>query len=258
MRMQIRSPLFYSGQSSPNSDTTENLTSPEKTSNGPFDQLHAFNYMGKPMTKITPLTLMALLGGLTGIISALLPGAPAEIPNALKIIAQLFLLDPVRAPIHPGLLFGLVVGAGAWWVGERRVWALGLTFLITVFAWSAAVNTAHSVYEIKGEGVIFGVTVRSSNPAFEPIIILLSGFVAGVVGAAMTVIGCALVLPSLRSVGAVSVTAIVGGIAGLLLYPVLDKWNETPSIIALFAVWQASVGACIGWWMTGRPANVPA
>lgn len=201
---------------------------------------------------------MALLGGLSGTISAFLPTAPEAIPNALKIISQPFLLDPVRSPVHPGLLFGLVVGAGAWCAGERRSWSLGLMFLITVFAWSAAVNTAYSIYEIKGERTIFGVAVSWSNPAFVPMITLLSGFVAGVVGAAMTVIGCSLVIPSLRSVVAVGVTAIVGGIAGLLLYPVLEEWNETTSLIALFAVWQASVGASIGWWITGRSGNVPA
>ena len=79
-----------------------------------------------------------------------------------------------------------------------------------------------------------------------------------VVGAAMTMIGCSLVIPSLRSVAAVGATAIVGGIAGLLLYPVLEEWNESTSLIALFAVWQASVGACIGWWITVRPGAVPA
>jgi hypothetical protein len=201
---------------------------------------------------------MAILGGLTGIISALLPGAAESVPNALKIISQSFLLDPVRSPIHPGLLFGLVVGAGVWWAGERRAWALGLAFLITVFAWSAAVNTAYSIYEIKDERVIFGVAVNSSSGAVTPVIKLLSGFVAGVVGAAMTVIGCSLAIPSLRSVVAVGATAIVGGIAGLLLYPVLEEWNETASLIALFAVWQASVGASLGWWITVRPAAVPA
>lgn len=204
------------------------------------------------MVRINIVVLMAVLGGLAGVISAVMPDPVA---NILQPVSPFFLLDD--ASVHPGLLFGLVIALGVWWEGERRAWIVGLMVLIIMFAWSAGLNTAFWVYEIKDVQVFFGKAAYGStvNEATATIK-LLAGLLGGIVGAAVTVLGCALVIPSLREITPVGLTILVGGLAGLLLYPFLDGWNETLSLLLLFAIWQASVGACLGRWLSSRPRNL--
>jgi uncharacterized membrane protein YcfT len=188
---------------------------------------------------------MALLGALTGVISAVVPDSVA---NAVQPVSSLFFLTDSSA--HPGLFYGPVVSLGVWWAGERRAWVIISVFLITVLAWSAALNTALWVYDIKDERVLLGqASAGKAGLDATPAVKLLTGFVAGIVGATVLVLGCALVIPVLRRAAPILLTIVVGGLAGLLLYPFLSDWPQTLSLAILLSVWQASVGACLGHWL---------
>ncbi len=201
--------------------------------------------------RLTTTTFMALLGALTGVISALVPDAVA---NALQPVSSLFFLKNSSA--HPGLIFGPVISLGVWWAGERRGWVMILVFLITVLAWSAALNTAFWVYDIKDERFLFGrVSAGTASTDVTPVIKLLTGVVAGIVGATTLVLGYALAIPSFRRVPPILTTIVVGGLAGLLLYPFISGWHQTSSLAILLAGWQASVGACLGHWLRGHRDN---
>ncbi len=195
------------------------------------------------------ITLMAGLGGLAGLISAVVPD---RLANLLKPVSPMFLLDDVS--VHPGFLFGLVIALGVWWVGERRAWVIGLMVVTTMFAWSAALNTAFWIYEIKDVRVLFSaMPALPSSAEATAVTIFLTGFLAGIVGAAVMVFSCALVVPSLRGVVPIGLTILVGGVCGLLLYPflggwpLLEGWDDAHSLIVLFPIWQASIAACLGW-----------
>ena len=140
-------------------------------------QIHHFlQAIGNPVKRITTAKLMGLLGGLTGILSAVVSDS---VPKALQPVLN-------DSSAHPGLLFGLVVGLGVWWAGERRAWAIALAFLVTVLAWSASFHTALWIYEFKNERALFGLGAVGSSVGEATIVIkLLAGFLAGTVGAAL-------------------------------------------------------------------------
>jgi hypothetical protein len=195
--------------------------------------------------RLKTTTVIALLGALTGVLSALVPESVA---NALQPVSSLFFLADSSA--HPGLIYAPVISLGVWLAGERRAWVIIFAFLITVLAWSAALNTAFWVYEIKDERVLFGQAIaRTAGSDATPVIKLLTGFFAGIIGAATLVIGCAMAIPSLRDATPILTTIVVGGSAGILLYPFLSGWHQASSLAVLLAVWQASVAACIFHWL---------
>jgi hypothetical protein len=170
---------------------------------------------------------------------------PESFPNAIQPLSTLFFLDGSSA--HPGLLFGFVVGLGVWWAGKGSVWVIGSVFLVTVLAWSAAMNAAFWIYEFKDERALFGVIEDGSSITEATAVMkLLTGFVAGLVGAAVMAIGCALFIPCLRGITPIGSTVLVGGLAGLLLYPFLEGWDDTLALLVLLSVWQTSVGAALG------------
>ena len=188
---------------------------------------------------------MALAGSITGVISALLPD---NVAGVFAPLSALFLLD--GSSVHPGMLFGLGMAWAFWRSGETRAWALGVVVLTVCIAWSAALNTAFAVYDIKDIRTLFdtGITTEPSADATTAIK-LLTGLFAGTVGAAIMALGCAIVAPAMRNTVAIGTTIALGATGGLLVYPFLTGWNDTLSLLILFAVWQAAVGASIGSWI---------
>ncbi len=200
--------------------------------------------------RMTTAQLMALLGGVTGIVSAIIGD---DVASALKPLSDLFFVGD--SSIHPGLLFGLVIGLGLWRAGERRPWAIALAFLATLLAWSAAVNTALWIFERKEVGALIGARPAGSATRDATLTIqLLAGLVAGIVGAAITVFGLAIANASLRQPAPAVRTIAIGAVAGLLLYPLLAGWDETLSLALLFTVWQAGVGGSLGAAIDGDRA----
>lgn len=195
---------------------------------------------------MTTTRLLVILGVITGVISAM---TPDSVSHVLRPVSVLFLLGD--APIHPGLFFAPVIGLAVWWAGEKRIWVVGLMVLVTVFSWSAAVSTAYWVFENEDlKNLIHSNIEGTPVTGATSVIWLITGFLAGVVGAAIMVCGSAFVFPSFRGFVPIATTTIMGGLTGLLIYPFLAGWNETVSLVILFSVWQASVGACLGRWLT--------
>lgn len=194
---------------------------------------------------LTIIAVMAFAGLVSGAASAIFPESFAK---ALNPVSKLFMLN--GSAVHPGLFYGSAIALVLGWLGERRIWALAFTVLVVSVAWSAAVNTAIKVYDIKDLRALYDATVpRSAGSDATAAVKLLTGFVAGIVGAFVTVVSLAIPVPALRNGMAWSATTLVGGVAGLLIYPFLAGWNGTAALILLFTVWQASVGASIGIWL---------
>ena len=77
--------------------------------------------------------------------------------------------------------------------------------------------------------------------------IYLGGLVAGAIGAAGTMLGGAITLPSLRRLPDWLLILGVGAAAGLLIGPEPDN-----NLMLLFIVWQAVVAGCFGYALTRR------
>ncbi len=159
------------------------------------------------------------LAGL-GVLSGLLSGLVGPAVEHIKVLG---------VPVYPGPMFGLVIAFGVYRWGKASWWAAVLALVVTVGAWIAAVRGFHIVTD--------NVTRN----------IYLGGLVVGAIGAAGTMLGGAITLPSLRRLPDWLLTVGVGAVAGLLVGSEPDN-----NLLLLFLVWQAAVAGCIGYALTRR------
>jgi hypothetical protein len=176
---------------------------------------------------------MAALGLGSGILSAAV-GFEARI-DVLDVPGRFFFLSAEMMPI--GLFFAAVIafGIAAW---EQPAWAPPVTFVITMYAWSAAIQTAIWMHRIGGGDA------THTGP-------LLAGFFAGLVGAALTHLAAALFARDLRDSSHVLRTCLVGAVVGLLFY--LGSRSIIDARI-LFVAWQPAVAYCIGLGLARKAA----
>ncbi len=132
-------------------------------------------------------------------------------------------------PVYPGPLFGLVIAFGLYRWGKASWWAAVLALVVTLGAWIVAVRGFH---------IVTDNAVRN---------VYLGGLVAGAIGAAGTMLGGAITLPTLRRLPDWLLTLGVGAAAGLLVGPEPDN-----NLLLLFLVWQAAVAGCFGYALTRR------
>ena len=180
-----------------------------------------------------PAPTLAALGLLSGILSAIV-GFEVRI-DVLDWPGTLFFLSAEMMPI--GLLFAAVMAfaIAAW---HTPAWAPIITFAGTLYAWSAAIQTALFMHRIGG---------GDSSHAGP----LLGGVCAGLVGAALTQLSVALFAPELRDLSQATRTALVGALAGILFY--FGSRNLIDARI-LFLVWQPAVAYSIGLGLAAKPA----
>ena len=169
-----------------------------------------------------PAAAMSVLGLLSGFLSA--GWGQTYYLEALQPLAIVFLLAPGALPI--GFFYGAAMGVGmAVWA--RKPWAAIIVLVTTMYAWSAAVHTA----------------VRLQRNSDEDAYLVVASLCAGAVGAGLTDLGCSLFSAELRRPWRISLTCVVGAIAGLLFYmgerKILDER-------LLYLVWQPAVAFCIG------------
>jgi len=169
-----------------------------------------------------PALIMVGLGLVSGLLSATL-GYDLEL-DWLRPVGAVFFLDAGPVPI--GLLYGAAVALGVWMV-TGSAWALPVLPVVTLYAWSAAIQVA----------------IRLQRSADDDPHLLAASLAAGAVGAGITHAGCAILAPQLRRPARIAVTCIVGALAGLLLYMGQRKWIDER---VLFIVWQPAVALCIG------------
>jgi hypothetical protein len=180
-----------------------------------------------------PADTLAALGLVSGTLSALL--GQAFILEPLRPLARLFLLEPAVLPI--GFFYGAALALGiAMWL--RRPWALLVVPVTTMYAWSAAIHTAVRLQE---------------NAGGDPRLVAAS-LSGGAVGAGLTHLGCALLVPGLRRPWwRFALTCAVGAAVGMLFYLGERRYIDER---VLYFVWQPAVAFCIGLGLPrGRQAQ---
>jgi hypothetical protein len=175
-----------------------------------------------------PAALLAVLGAMSGAMSALVPGFAVEgMPSSLGLFM-----------VMAGVWFGLVVALGAWRFAGASVAAAIAVLMSTWIAWEIAVNLAMQIAEYS-----LKISALPDTPRYY-----LAGFVAGAAGSLLTWAGAAWFCPALRHGMAAACVATAGALLGLLL-----PWSmsgDYPAI--LFIPWQAGVAAMLGHFLAGR------
>jgi hypothetical protein len=170
-----------------------------------------------------PADSMGALGLVSGILSALW-GQTFEL-ELLKPLAAVFFLDAGALPI--GFFYGAAMGLGiALWT--RKPWAVPVVTVTTMYAWSAAIHTA----------------IRLQRNTGDDAHLVAASLGAGVVGAGLTHLGCAMFAADLRRPWwRLTLTCAVGAMFGMFFYlgerKILDER-------LLFFVWQPAVAFAIG------------
>jgi hypothetical protein len=180
-----------------------------------------------------PAPALAALGLLSGALSAAV-GFELRI-DLLDWPGTLFFLSAEMMPI--GLLFAAAL---AFAIAQRQgpLWAPTISFIGTLYAWSAAIQTALFMHKLGGGDA------SHAGP-------LLAGVFAGLVGAALTHLSMALAAPELRALGKAARTCAVGAVAGVLFY--FGSRNIIDARI-LFLVWQPAVAYALGLGLARDPA----
>src|SRR5262245_17479082 len=142
----------------------------------------------------------------------------------LKPVAVIFFLDAGPVPI--GFFFGAAIALGVW-MATGKGWALPVVPVVTMYAWSAAIQVA----------------IRLQRTADDDPHLIAASLAAGALGAGITQLGGAIFAPVLRRPASFALTCLVGALAGLLFYMGQRKWVDER---LLFLVWQPAVAFCIG------------
>jgi hypothetical protein len=169
-----------------------------------------------------PDLAFAALGVLSGLLSA---AVGIERPLAwLRPVAAIFFLDPGALPI--GAVYGAAIAVGLWAVtGNRQtLWVLPP---VVIYAWSAAIQAG----------------IRLQRTADDDPHLIAASLLSGLVGAAITHVGCGYFVPELRRPARLAITCATGAAAGMLLYL---AQRQVTDIRLLFIVWQPAVAYCIG------------
>jgi hypothetical protein len=179
----------------------------------------------------------ALVGGLLGIVSALLSSYP-ETPDYLVFL---------NTPLPPAFWFGLVLCESVAIWESSTLFDLLAIMLTSFIAWAAAVQAAVHIHD----------AINSQVPTEMNYLFAICGVAGGLVGSTIVVFGLCLLSRSFRTSGGWARTILFGTVAGLLL-----EFDDGPSehglpihigsIVPLFLVWQASVAASIAYSL-GKP-----
>ena len=156
------------------------------------------------------------------------------------------------APLLPGIYFGLVIWIGVFLWEKKSAAAFVIIVVGVVIAWILAWRTGIAVHDFLNE-------IRTGNPAAGtdrklPYIFMIAGFVAGLVGAFVTVIVTSIACPDFREPTDWLRTIAIGAVAGMLLH-----FGDTPngSVLPLFVVWQAAVAASVAYGLVIPPPRKP-
>ncbi len=176
----------------------------------------------------SPTATLAGLGLVSGLLSAAWGTQTYMGAYYLEPLARVFALVPDLLPI--GVLFGGALALGVWWFSGRLL-AVPFVVVVTLYAWSAAVQVA----------------IRTQRHADDDPHLLAASLGAGAIGAGITHFGCAMFASGLRRPARVLITIVIGALAGLLLYASQRKYVGESW---LYMIWQPAVAAAIGAGMT--------
>lgn len=176
----------------------------------------------------SPPVTLAGLGLVSGLLSAAWGTQTYMGAYYLEPVAKVFALVPDLLPV--GVLFGGAMALGVWWFSGRLL-CLPVVVVVTIYAWSAAVQVA----------------IRTQRHVDDDPHLLAASLGAGAVGAGITHLGCAIFASGLRRPARVLVTIAIGALAGLLLYASQRKYVGESW---LYMIWQPAVAAAIGAGMS--------
>lgn len=186
------------------------------------------------------ITMMTVMGALTGLISSL----PSPLPE-IRLDEGGLILNAEGVPLHAGVAFGVGIGLCMWvWVTRDPGRCL-LVMALLLIGWLAAVNTANDVFQALVGSNLFG-TAEGAKANRETMGLLLGGLSGGAVGAGLTAFGTGIVAEPVRSPKNWILIVVVGTALGVLLYPAADL----NALLVLFVPWQALVAAAIAFGLT--------
>ena len=177
-----------------------------------------------------PASILAALGAASGLLGTFALGfgiGEAPRPGIYMILA--------------GLWFALVTGYGVLTWGGRSWRAAAIAFAGTCIAWQAAVNLALQLDS--------NWLKESAIPVSQRM--LVSGFLAGALGAFLTWAATAYAVPRLRCMTNAVAIAVAGAVLGLLL-PLTNTYDN-PAVLLL--PWQAGVAAMFGFVLSRWPGS---
>ncbi len=179
----------------------------------------------------------ALIGGLLGVISALL-SSYVEAPDYLVFF---------HTPLPPAFWFGIALCTSIAIWHSSTAFALCATMLTSFIAWAAAVQAALHIHD----------AINSQFPTGTNYLSAIYGVVGGFVGSTIVVFGLSMISRGFRASGGWARSILFGTVAGLFL-----EFDDGPlanglpihigSILPLFLVWQTSVAASIAYSL-GKP-----
>lgn len=183
----------------------------------------------------TPAAILTALGLFSGLLSAAWGAQTYIRADYLERIANIFALVPELLPI--GAFFGAALAVGIWTFSGRLL-ALPVVVVVTLYAWSAAIQVA----------------IRTQRHVDDDPHLIAASLGAGAVGAGITHLGCAIFAPNLRRPARMLATVAVGALAGMLLYASQRKFIGESW---LYVIWQPAVAGMIGAGLSKPHGKVP-
>ena len=188
------------------------------------------------MSKLSPERAAFFLGALA-VVSALLSSfAPLDPWEILT-----FGPGPERAPLPPGIYFGLVLCVGLFLWETKEAIKLAVALIVVVIAWICAWKTAVEIHRI----------LDGDASGNIPYAYAMAGFIAGLVGSLITVAGVSFASRDSRTYGTWIRTILIGAVAGLLL-------QLQSTLLPLLVVWQTAVAASIAYGLVKAKWSVRA
>jgi hypothetical protein len=213
-------------------------------------------------TRTRTILAFALLGVVTGLLTFLVYRYPFKpLMFSFGITPDKF--DRPTTPL-PGLIFGFLVAAAAYWYGTRDRMLLLVTLGFTVLAWILAFESTVVTYDQLEQFTKPASASRDAEPASTdseegtdsepdkklkeedrhiPYLTGMSGVVGGLVGGFVTVFGVSVANRRFRRLESWVTTIAVATVLGTLLEAA--RFGENFGLLTLFVVWQAAVIALI-------------
>jgi hypothetical protein len=163
-------------------------------------------------------------------------------------------LISLKAPLLPGIYFGMVLVLAIWFWVSRSALKILTVLLFTVIAWVAARATAEYVFE-EIEQML--KEIAAPGKIFPPINFMLAvcGVLGGLVGSTMLTFGLSLVCKEFGAFEKWARVVMPGTALGVLL-ELGAKDDKLPvhigSLLPLFLAWQVTVAAVIGYCIVPR------
>lgn len=178
--------------------------------------------------------LFAAAGLASGVLSTFTEGVP--LPESVQDLLTTARVNPQI--VFPGFWFGIVTGAIAWQWGARGIAGAFVSFLVTSLAWHAAVHA----------GLLTFDHLMKFIDAEEPRL-MISGLIAGAVGALGVVLGLKVSVVFPQPIVTVAAAVAIGALAGVVLH---WSMSQDGAGLLLYALWQTAVAACLVFMIARR------